>query len=163
MPTGNATVRFLLVEARAEIDVEDVSIQLDTCADSTQTLGDLFNCLKPPIEIDEGYPPLSFDPLIYRRYQSGSPASINILNDIDENAFSGEFNVVRETMMPVDDDLVEDDVPFNLAFVESYYGDRSKIKASPESSRNDHSIAEEHGDELLAEGSLSVWNRADDR
>ena len=55
MPTGNATVRFLLVEARSEIDVEDVSIQLDTCADSTQTLGDLFNCLKPPIEIDEGY------------------------------------------------------------------------------------------------------------
>lgn len=55
MPTGNATVRFLLVGARAEIDVEDVSIQLDTCADSTQTLGDLFNCLKPPIEIDEGY------------------------------------------------------------------------------------------------------------
>ena len=59
MPTGNATVRFLLVEARAEIDVEDVSIQLDTCADSTQTLGDLFNCLKPPIEIDEGYDPYS--------------------------------------------------------------------------------------------------------
>jgi len=54
MPTGNATVRFLLVETRSEIDVDDVSIQLDTCADSTQTLGDLFNCLKPPIEIDEG-------------------------------------------------------------------------------------------------------------
>jgi hypothetical protein len=55
MPTGNATVRFLLLEARSEIDVEDVSIQLDTCADSTQTLSDMFNCLKPPIEIDEGY------------------------------------------------------------------------------------------------------------
>jgi len=54
MPTGNATIRFLLESARAEIDVEDVSIQLDTCADSTQTLGDLFNCLKPPIEVDEG-------------------------------------------------------------------------------------------------------------
>jgi hypothetical protein len=54
MPTGNATIRFLLAGARAEIEVEDVSIQLDTCADSTQTLGDLFNCLKPPIEVDEG-------------------------------------------------------------------------------------------------------------
>ena len=55
MPTGNATIRFLLAGARAEIDVEDVSIQIDTCADSTQNLGDLFNCLKPPIEVDEGY------------------------------------------------------------------------------------------------------------
>jgi Autophagy-related protein 2, middle RBG modules len=57
MPTGNANIRFLLPEARAEIDVEDISIQLDTCADSTQTLGDLFNNLKPPIELDEGYVP----------------------------------------------------------------------------------------------------------
>jgi len=55
MPTGNASVRFLLAEAHTEIDVEDISIQLDTCADSTQTLGDLFNNLKPPIELDEGY------------------------------------------------------------------------------------------------------------
>jgi hypothetical protein len=54
MPTGNATIRFLLLEARAEIDVEDVGIQLDTCADSTQTLGDLMNDLKAPIEVDEG-------------------------------------------------------------------------------------------------------------
>lgn len=73
------------------------------------------------------------------------------MKDIDENAFSGGFNVARETM-PSDEDLVEDDVPFNLAFVESYYGDQSKIKTSPGSSRSDHSIAEEHGDKLLAEG-----------
>ena len=57
--------------------------------------------------------------------------------------------------MPLDEDLVNDDVPFNLAFVESYYGDQSKIKTSPESSRSDHSIAEEHGDKLLAEGNHS--------
>ena len=55
MPTGNATVRFLLAGGRSEIDVADVGIQLDTCADSTQTLADMFNCLKPPIELDEGY------------------------------------------------------------------------------------------------------------
>jgi hypothetical protein len=54
MPTGNATLRFILREARAEIDVEDVGIQLDSCADSTQTLGDLFNDLKLPLEVDEG-------------------------------------------------------------------------------------------------------------
>jgi hypothetical protein len=75
-----------------------------------------------------------------------------VLKDIDENAFSGGFAVVRETMP---EDLVDDDVPFNLAFVESYYGDQSKIKTSPESSRSDHSIAEEHGDKLLAEGNHS--------
>src|SRR5271170_6641248 len=155
MPTGNATVRFLLVEARAEIDVEDVSIQLDTCADSTQTLGDLFNCLKPPIELDEGYLPR---PLFLssvtnlRRYRSGSNESLNILGDIEENAFTGEFNVVLNPMPP-DEDLVNEDVPFNLAFVESYYGDQTKFKTSPESSRSEHNIAEEHGDELLAEGS----------
>lgn len=154
MPTGNATLRFLLLEARAEVDVEDVSIQLDTCADSTQTLGDLFNCLKPPIELDEGYPStysFALPFLILRRYRSGSSESLNILGDIDENAFTGEFNVVLNPMPP-DEDFVNDDVPFNLAFVESYYGDQSKFKTSPESSRSEHSIAEEHGDELLAEG-----------
>ena len=57
--------------------------------------------------------------------------------------------------MPLDEDLVDDDVPFNISFVESYYGDQSKIKTSPESSRSDHSIAEEHGDKLLAEGNHS--------
>jgi len=55
MPTGNATIRFLLPEVRLEIDVEDVGLQLDTCADSTQTLGDMFNDLKLPLEQDEGY------------------------------------------------------------------------------------------------------------
>src|ERR1700733_11599655 len=54
--------------------------------------------------------------------------------------------------MPMDEDLVNDDVPFNLAFVESYYGDQSKLKASPSSSRSGPSIAEEHGDDLLFEG-----------
>ena len=78
---------------------------------------------------------------------------MDILKDIDENAFSGEFNTAKETIMPGDEDLVNDDVPFNLAFVESYYGDQSKIKTSSESSRSDHSLAEIHGDELLAEGS----------
>ena len=121
---------FSSLKHRAEIDVEDVSIQLDTCADSTQTLGDLFNCLKPPIEIDEGsitYPDISdVDDSI------GKSCITDILKDIDENAFSGGFNVAQETMMPVDDDLVDDDVPFNLAFVESYYGDQSKMKMSPD-------------------------------
>jgi hypothetical protein len=54
--------------------------------------------------------------------------------------------------MPMDEDLVNDDVPFNLDFVESYYGDQSKIKPSPSSCRIGHNLAEEHGDELLAEG-----------
>ena len=137
MPTGNATIRFVLPDARSEIDVEDVSIQLDTCADSTQTLGDMFNCLKAPIEVDEG------------RYQSGNHEAINILEDIDENAFNGGFSVVKDSM-PLDEDLVTDDIPFNLAFVESYYGDQAKLKASM--SRDDPSIDEELGDELLAEG-----------
>ena len=149
MPTGNATVRFLLVDARAEINVEDVGIQLDTCADSTQTLGDLFNCLKPPIEIDEGY----FRPVWTdgRRYQSGNLKGINVMVEIDENAFSGNFNIVREAMS-LEEDLVNDDVPFNLAFVESYYGDQSKIKTSLSGSRDGLDVAEAHGDELLAEG-----------
>jgi hypothetical protein len=54
--------------------------------------------------------------------------------------------------MPLEEDLVRDDVPFNVDFVESYYGDQSKVKVSPECSRIDHSLAEEQGDELLAEG-----------
>ena len=74
MPTGNATVRLLLAEARAEINVEDVSIQLDTCADSTQTLGDLFNCLKPPIELDEGYSKSS-DSSLMQAISIGTPGA----------------------------------------------------------------------------------------
>jgi autophagy-related protein 2 len=156
MPTGNATVRLLLPSARTEIDVDDVSIQLDTCADSTQTLGDMFNCLKPPIEIDEGYQALSIRSNS-RRYQSGNQTAIDVLQDIDENAFSGAFNVSRDHT-PIDDleDLVNDDVPFNLAFVESYYGHQSSSRTSPSSSRMDHDIAEEQGDELLAEGIIST-------
>ena len=75
------------------------------------------------------------------------------MSDIDENAFGGDFNGAKQSM-PVDEDLVDDDVPFNLAFVESYYGDQSKMKSSPSSSRSGHSIAEQHGDELLAEGTF---------
>jgi hypothetical protein len=86
---------------------------------------------------------------------------MDILKDIDENAFSGGFNATRETIMPGDEDLVNDDVPFNLSFVESYYGDQSKIKTSPESSRSEHSLAEKHGDELLAEGSSTLKNAYD--
>jgi hypothetical protein len=77
------------------------------------------------------------------------------LSDIDENAFGGGFNQARPPM-PVDDDLVDDDVPFNLSFVESYYGDQSKLKSSPSSSRSGHSLAEQHGDDLLAEGKLRL-------
>jgi autophagy-related protein 2 len=74
-----------------------------------------------------------------------------VLGDIDENAFSGDFKVTRE-MPQTDEDFVTDDVPFNLAFVESYYGDQSRVKSSPSSSRNEASMAEEAGDELLLEG-----------
>jgi hypothetical protein len=75
-----------------------------------------------------------------------------LLSDIDENAFAGGFNTSKEPM-PMDEDLVNDDVPFNLEFVESYYGDQSnKMKPSPSSSRSGHNLAEEQGDELLAEG-----------
>jgi hypothetical protein len=90
-----------------------------------------------------------------RRYRSGSDPQINIMNEIDENAFGGGSNVEKETM-PIEEDLVDDDVPFNLAFVESYYGDQSKLKGSPSSSRSGQDRAEEQGDKLLAEGKTSV-------
>ena len=86
-----------------------------------------------------------------RRYKPGNQEPINVLKDIEEHAFVGDFKIARE-MPQTDEDFVTDDVPYNLAFVESYYGDQSRIKSSPSSSRIEHSIAEEHGDELLAEG-----------
>ena len=63
----------------------------------------------------------------------------------------------REQTPLDEEDLVNDDVPFNLAFVESYYGDQSRSKASPSSSRSDHDIAEEQGDKLLAEGLIRIF------
>lgn len=89
--------------------------------------------------------------LTTRRYKPANHEVINVLGDIDENAFSGDFKVTRE-MPQTDEDFVTDDVPFNLAFVESYYGDQSRVKSSPSSSRNEASMAEEAGDELLLEG-----------
>jgi hypothetical protein len=78
--------------------------------------------------------------------------------DIDENAFDGGFTVGKGSVS-MDADLVNDDVPFNLAFVESYYGDQSKIKSSPGSSLD---MDEEQGDELIAAG-LSNSVVANDR
>ena len=65
--------------------------------------------------------------------------------------------MIKDPLPSDEEDLVDDDVPFNLAFVESYYGDQSKLKSSPSSSRSDHTIAEAHGDELLAEGFTSLY------
>jgi len=84
-----------------------------------------------------------------RRYRSAGSESINVLQDIDENAFGGSFT--SKDPIPQDEDLVLDDVPFNLAFVESYYGDQARIKSSPSSSRGPDAT-EEEADELLAEG-----------
>src|SRR5271170_1622880 len=92
-----------------------------------------------PLNLMKGiFPALLFSSSVpnLRRYRSGSSESLNILGDIEENAFTGEFNVVLNPMPP-DEDLVNEDVPFNLAFVESYYGDQSKFKPSPESSRSE--------------------------
>jgi hypothetical protein len=74
------------------------------------------------------------------------------MRDIDGSAFTHE-NLGKE-VVPFEEDLVNDDVPFNLAFVESYYGDQSRLKSSPASSREGFEKAERHGDELLAEGKL---------
>lgn len=96
-------------EKAIDLEVYDDLLLLESCADSTQTLLGIVNGLKPPLP--EG------DEVKY----CTEVMPLDMFRSLTEDAFKP-----RKTMLEPDEDddgdFVADDVPVNLAFVESYYG-----------------------------------------
>jgi autophagy-related protein 2 len=100
-------------ESKIKLELSSELLVLETCPDSTQTLIQLINELKPPIEGGEEI-----------KYHT-EVLPVNLLEDIDERAFNDpERPVIAETDL-ANVDFVSDDLPSNLDFVESYYADKA--------------------------------------
>lgn len=99
---SNGTVGDLTVEL----------VTIESCADSTQTLIELINGLKTEIETSSE-----------AKYRT-EPALVDTFEGIDDNAF-GDHSVMRDDISNFSEDLISDDLPSNLDFVESYYTDKS--------------------------------------
>lgn len=104
-------------EKAIDVEVRDDLLIIESCADSTQTLLGIVNGLKPPMP--EG------DEIKYRT----EIMPLDVFKSMTEDAFAQPSRLKAGSMGPVfssddedDGDLVHDDVPMNLTFVESYYG-----------------------------------------
>ncbi|BFZ65119.1 autophagy-related protein 2 [Saitoella coloradoensis] len=110
---------------RIEVDVTNHLLLLESCADSTQTLIELINCLKPGV--------VESTELRYRtNSNSGDAELVDMLASVDESAFGPRLVTDEKAAINLpEDDVILDDVPTNLTFVESYY---ARSQTSPEGS-----------------------------
>lgn len=95
------------------VDIRINDVYLKSCADSTHSLIQLMNDLKPPLEL----------PAFEERYNLRPSHKINTFEDVDSHYFAPRTSA-RNTF-DVNADFICDDVPTNLEFVESYYADHS--------------------------------------
>lgn len=130
-------------EKAVDLDIRDDLLLMESCADSTQTLIGIVNGLKPPLpESDEV------------KYCT-EVMPIDMLRSLTEDAFVHPSR--RKTGDPgfhMDDDdgdMVGDDVPLNLAFVESYYGHPASSRSLGESTHSKDELADSMLDEDLGE------------
>lgn len=95
-----------------DLEVHDDLLLMESCADSTQTLLAIVNGLKPPLVEDESV-----------KYCT-QVMEVDMFRSLTENAFSAPKRAAGEWHPDDEDDgdLIGDDVPTNLTFVESYYG-----------------------------------------
>lgn len=106
-----------------DLEVHDDLLLMESCADSTQTLLAIVNGLKPPLVEDESV-----------KYCT-QVMEIDMFRSLTENAFSAPVKRAGEAARewhPDDEDdgdMVGDDVPTSLPFVESYYGAGGKAGA----------------------------------
>ncbi|RPA81536.1 hypothetical protein BJ508DRAFT_326223 [Ascobolus immersus RN42] len=108
-----------------DVTLKDDLLLLETCADSTQTMIELFNALKPPVaestEIKymteimplDVFASISEDELVHpslkkKQKQKMQASTQSIFGD------ESDTHTVQ--------DAIEEDAPVNLSFVESYYG-----------------------------------------
>ncbi|KAG5371971.1 Autophagy-related protein 2 [Yarrowia sp. C11] len=122
------------------INVNGDTVTLSTCADSTQTLIHLINSLKPAVELSGAKFQLeALDPFF------------NTFLDVDDCFFKSKNKDTCESFCSSDNDdidMVSDDVPNNMSFVESYYGG-DKPKQSRKSGRQKMAESYTHADFLL--------------
>lgn len=116
-----------------DLEIHDDLFIMETCADSTQTLLGIVNGLKPPLPegeevkyCTEVMPIDMFASLIddafgpgRRQGEFGEGSSFGIGMAGNAKIVSGLQEAIHEDG---DGDMVSDDVPSNLTFVESYYG-----------------------------------------
>ncbi|CAN6674487.1 autophagy-related protein 2 [Trichomonascus vanleenenianus] len=100
---------------KVHLEVSSELISLETCADSTQTLLLLLNGLKPPVE--------ELDNLA--KFQTEIPP-VNVFEDVVEDQYINpkRYGMGFDSDISGNNDFVADDLPSNLDFVESYYGDK---------------------------------------
>lgn len=95
------------------------SVYMKSTADSTHSLIQLLNDLKPPVET----PPPEL------KYRTTTAAPIDLMADVDPHSFSADtmrklpFSSGGDEGGDTTADFVNDDVPTNLEFIESYYAD----------------------------------------
>ena len=116
-----------------ELDVKDDLLFIESCADSTQTMIAILNGLKPPaVESNE------------IRYCT-EILPVDMLASLTEDAFtypgrkkSPESDEDEEELLQFDEDL-----PTNLSFVESYYGNRTPVEDHPSEELADSMLEED--------------------
>lgn len=147
---------------KAQLSTELLS--LETCADSTQTLIQLINGLKPPLEISESL-----------KYHTEIDP-VEVMKDVEavafgEGAYSDTEMATHSMSLESGEDLISDDLPTNLDFVESYYGGdssrslsgfgRSKLASSSSSSSSGQNGMQYSKADLLLDQDLSSLVRTD--
>ncbi|VVT47472.1 uncharacterized protein SAPINGB_P001728 [Magnusiomyces paraingens] len=113
--------------SRVSLSVFVESIHMKSSADSTHNLIQLFNDLKPELEL----PPFE------ERYQINPHINKDIFNEIEKTTFSVGQQDMNSGNFDLNADFICDDVPANLEFVESYYAEhssRSQWTSSPSGS-----------------------------
>lgn len=122
------------------ININGDTVTLSTCADSTQTLIHLINSLKPAVVLTGA------------KFQlETSDPFLNTFQDVDDCFFKSKNKDTCESSCSSDNDdidMVSDDVPNNMSFVESYYGG-DKPSQSRKSGRQKMAESYTHADFLL--------------
>lgn len=113
---SSATVALRVVDKTVDLEIRDDLLVIESCADSTQTMLAIFNGLKPPAAESEEI-----------RYCT-EVVPMDLLASLTEDAFSHPGRK-KPTAMENDDEEEllqwDEDLPTNLAFVESYYGHKT--------------------------------------
>ncbi|KAF3939856.1 hypothetical protein ABW19_dt0206612 [Dactylella cylindrospora] len=99
------------------VNIADVFIVVESCADSTQTVIGVMNGLKPPLPESEEI-----------KYMT-EVMPVDVFANLDENAFVptvfGQQPRNLRSLEEMPEDLFEDEVPFNSQLIESYYPSRN--------------------------------------
>ncbi|KAK6520360.1 autophagy- protein 2 [Arthrobotrys conoides] len=103
-------------ETSVLVNVEDIFVFIESCADSTQTVIEILNGMKAPLPESEEI-----------KYMT-QIMPVDVFANLDENAFmpvdaafiGGQPRDLK-SLEEIPEDLFEDEIPFNSQLIESYY------------------------------------------